>query len=518
MTSVADDVSTVSASSAFIGSVNLVGQLADKIFSFGQIVLIAAILGASPSADLFFLASIVPLTIGFVVGEPVGRAALTVLVREQEKRSAISLAASMLILTLATTVALTAGYDVIAIVLVKVVTPSGSSDVWPWIAFSAIGPAMALGGLLSGILTWQHEYSWAASRVPLASLSGLALLGLTVSLTSGLTWIALAIGASYIFAFLVLMARVTAALGRRWWTTASEETLRTAAAARSMLIGPAVGGAIGGQVIVTIERILAGTIGPGAVASISYARGIGTSPVVFAQAVGVSGYPRLVHAEAAGNTSHLRESLLRGLRLSVYLGAIFAVFLVLFGPDAVAAIFQRGAFVHSQSTRVGSVLVVFAVATFTGSVIVYLVSVIYGIGRFGSILWLELTIFLTYIVAAPIGLVLADVRGLAYAFAIAQGAGMVAAVALASNGLDVKVVDLSRHVLRPVTPLIASVFVVLVLYRLAVDRLTIPLGLRGDVRVGGGLACLFLSGVSALLISRLPEATQMRRLLLRRSA
>jgi putative peptidoglycan lipid II flippase len=518
MTTVDDEVLAVSASSAFIGSVNLVGQIADKLLSFGQIVLIAAILGASPSADLYFLASIVPLTIGFVVGEPASRAFLTLLVRERDEKSAIALAASAFLLTLALTSVLTVAYDALAVVLVKVVTPAGSGDVWPWLAFSAIAPAMASAALLGGILTWRHEYAWAAARVPVASLSGLLLLGGAVLLTRDLIWIALALSAGYVIAAGALFVRVSVSLGGRWTATTSEESLRRAARARSMLIAPSIGGAIGGQVIVTIERVMAGTIGPGAVASISYARGIATAPIVFSQAVGASGYPRLVRAEAMGATEHLRESFLRGLRLSLYLGAAFSTYLVLFGPEAVATVLQRGEFGRDQSARVGGALVVLAAATFTGSLIVYLVSVIYGIGRFGAILWLELAIFGTYLVAAPLGLVFGGVRGLAFAFAFAQAAGVIAGSFIAASALRVRGRDLWLRVLRPVSPLVASVVGALAAYRLVVDHVAIRIGLRGDIRVGGALLCLVAMSCGVLFVSSLPEADQLRRFVLRRTA
>jgi len=44
-------------SSAFIGSVNLVAQVGDKLLSFGQIIVIAAVFGSTTRADTFSRAS-----------------------------------------------------------------------------------------------------------------------------------------------------------------------------------------------------------------------------------------------------------------------------------------------------------------------------------------------------------------------------------------------------------------------------------------------------------------------------
>ena len=58
-----------SRSASFIGSLNLAGRILERLGAFGQIILIAAALGATTSADLYFIASIGPLMIGGIVGE-----------------------------------------------------------------------------------------------------------------------------------------------------------------------------------------------------------------------------------------------------------------------------------------------------------------------------------------------------------------------------------------------------------------------------------------------------------------
>ena len=502
-------------SSAFIGSVNLVAQVGDKLLSFGQIIVIAAVFGSTTRADTFFPASIVPLTIGFVVGEPIGRAYTTLLVAETDRAAAARLAAGAVALTASALLAVTVLYDFAAVVTVTLATPAGSGDVWPWLAFSAIGPAMGLAGLFSGILIWQHSYVAAAVRVPLASLVGLVLLGLVLSSSHGLVWVGLALAGGYAASAVVLFLRVSATLGRRWALAVTHEGLRAAFEARRLLAGPSVGGAIGGQVIVTIERVLAGTLGAGAVASISYARGLATAPTVFAQAIGASSYPRLVRASADGDTDHQRESFVRGLRLSLLLGAAFVAFLVLFGPDTVFAVFKRGKFQSNTADDVGGALVWFSASTLTGSLIVYLVSVIYGLGRFAAILRLELAIFATYVVAAPIGLVLFGLDGLAAAFGIAQAAGVVAALSICARAVGMSAREVVREAGLQVLPLAIAAVALLAVYRLAIDNARIPNGLVGDVRVGGAAVCLAVGCTAILLASSLPEAAQLRRFLFR---
>ena len=66
------------------------------------------------------------------------------------------------------------------------------------------------------------------------------------------------------------------------------------------LSASAASGVIGGQVFVLIERILTAPLGVGAVASISYARGVAYTPAILGQAIGSGVYPSLLRAHAAG--------------------------------------------------------------------------------------------------------------------------------------------------------------------------------------------------------------------------
>jgi putative peptidoglycan lipid II flippase len=504
----------------FVGSVNLAAQLADKLCSFGQIVLIAALLGATPAGDLIFLASIVPLTIGYVVGEPVGRAFLTLLVREDRPDEARRLAASGFVLTASALGLLTLLYMGAASVLVTVFTPDGSGSLTPWLTLGLIAPFAGLAGMLSGILLWLRDYPWAAARTPIASAAGLALVALAAWGSGRLVWIAAALTAGYALSALMVYLRVARSLGLGWGFATSRSALVRAARVRGLIVGPTVGGAIGGQVIVTMERLLAGAlVGTGSVAVVSYARGIATAPTVLAQAVGASGYPLLVRREAAGDTAFLRESFIRGLRLSIFVGACCAAFLLLFGPAAVVAIFQRGKFGAYASNETGRVLIAFAAATFSGSLIAYLVPFIYGLNRFRAIIRLELAIFLVYVAFAPIGALFFGLSGLALAFAAAQSCGVIVAIDVCRRAVHLGSRQLVQMIFAPVLIPVIEVVVVALLYRVVVDRTQahLPVELRGIVRVGGAALLLAGSMTAALLLSSLPEALQLRRFLSRRT-
>ena len=56
-------------SASFISTVTFGGRVLERAGAFGQILLIAAFFGATTQSDLYFVASIVPLTFGSIMGE-----------------------------------------------------------------------------------------------------------------------------------------------------------------------------------------------------------------------------------------------------------------------------------------------------------------------------------------------------------------------------------------------------------------------------------------------------------------
>src|SRR5207302_9231933 len=67
------EASFASRSQGFIGGVYLGSQTVDRLAGFALLALLAAIFGASRAADTYFLASIAPLALGGIFGEPVAR-------------------------------------------------------------------------------------------------------------------------------------------------------------------------------------------------------------------------------------------------------------------------------------------------------------------------------------------------------------------------------------------------------------------------------------------------------------
>src|SRR5664279_128581 len=68
-------------SATFIGSFTFAARIVERLGAFGQIAVIASIYGSSFVADRYFIASIVPLIIGGIMGEALSANIMPALVR-----------------------------------------------------------------------------------------------------------------------------------------------------------------------------------------------------------------------------------------------------------------------------------------------------------------------------------------------------------------------------------------------------------------------------------------------------
>jgi putative peptidoglycan lipid II flippase len=500
-------------SGGFIGAVNLFGRGVDRMAAFAQIVIIAYAFGASNGADLFFLASIFPLTIGVVVGEPVGRAFLTMLVSPEREVPAEELAASGVIVAAGIVSAITLLYLGVSSPLVLWLHPDGTGALGPWLAFAPLGAALGVGAYLSGVLLWQERYVWSASRYPIGSLTALGLLAAAVHFTNGLNTVAVAVTLGYAFTLVPLYAATTARLSRGWPLRVTRAGLRAAWHERKR-VGAAVGGGlIGGQIIVLLERLLAAPLGAGSVASLSYARGVAGAPALVSEGFSAGAYPGFVRAAAVGDSVFLRSSFLVWFRLTIVSGTAFAVYFALFGHDIVAVLFQRGRFGVGEADRAGAMLVAFALSTLASGAVALFVTALYGLDRFVGILFRELAVLVAYLLLAPSLRAAFGVVGLAWAFSGAQTIGAVLAGALVVRRLNLGWHGLMREGLAPLLPALLTLCGTLVLVRLALDRTMWHVAARQDVRVTAGALIAVASVVIFTARSTLPEALRIRRLL-----
>ena len=265
-----------SRSATFIGSFTFAARLVERLGAFGQIAVIASLYGSSFLADRYFIASIVPLIIGAIAAEALSANILPALVRRGSDVQRLVSAGFWLAVGLLAVITL--AYLGVAALVVRHAAPTGSSDLGVWYAFAPIGALMGLSGYLSGVLTYYERYVWPPFRSALASLSGFVLMLLVSIGTGSLLWVAVAVTSGYAISLAALIVEIRRVAGAGALIPPPRAAAREATALSGGLVSPVLGGLLGGQVFVLFERALASTIGVGAVATLSYARGVAFTP------------------------------------------------------------------------------------------------------------------------------------------------------------------------------------------------------------------------------------------------
>jgi len=207
-------------------------------------------------------------------------------------------------------------------------------------------------------------------------------------------------------------------------------------ALRGGLSSPVLGGLLGGQVFVLLERLLASTVGVGAVSTLSYARGVVFTPSIVSQSIALGLYPGMVRAHEANDVAHIRGSLLRGLRATLFVAVVFAGFFALFAQPTTDLLLRRGAFDPRAAHHVASALAAFSLALVGTMLMVFVARIFYAIAYFRGVVWTQVVALAVYVaIALPLRSVWST-SGLAIAFGIAEVTGGVFGLALAGRKAD----------------------------------------------------------------------------------
>ena len=498
-------------SATFIGSFTFAGRVVERLGAFGQIALIASVYGSGYLADRYFIASIVPLIIGAILGEALSANILPALVRGQTDRAGLVAGGFWFAAVLLT--AVTGLYILVAAWVVPHETPAGSTTLGVWLAFAPIGVLLGLGGYLSGVLTYFEHYVWPPFRSAVSTIGGFVLTLLVLVFTHNLVWVAVAVSGGYALALAALVLEIRRAAGPRALTRPTREGAAAALSLAGGLTAPVLGGLIGGQIFVLIERALASTLGVGAVSNISYARGIAFTPVIAAQSVALGVYPGMVRAYEAGDLGHVRGGLLRGIRLTLFLALAFAAFFATFGHQTISVLLERGAFGAQSATEVGRILAAFSLGLLGNMMMIFAARVFYAVDYFRAGAWSQVFALAVYGVAALPMRAAWGTTGLALAFGVAEVGGAAFAIVLASGRVSLHTADVAASAMAPAVGRAAVVAAALCLVRLAFAGLA-P-SVSSFVQLLVALAVGTLVGIVVLWTSSWPELGRMKRTLRR---
>ncbi|NUT56480.1 MAG: hypothetical protein HOQ03_10935 [Thermoleophilia bacterium] len=455
-------------SASFIGLMLLAGRVLERLGAFGQILLIAAFLGSTTRADLYFIASIVPLTLGNVVGEALAAAVLPRAARDGEEGASRIFSAGLWIAAVTLT-GLTLLYLVAVAIFVPRTMPAGTASLLPWLAYAPLGVFFGLGSYCAAPLLHYERYAWPALRGATATIVGFGLSALVLALGGGVVWIGLAISTGYGIALLLLLAELAsigrAALLRPPRPSAVGDVL----ALWRKLAASAASGVIGGQVFVLIERILTAPLGVGAVASISYARGVAYTPAILGQSIAAGVYPSVLRAHAAGERDFVRARFLSGLRLTLFVTAVSGAFLALFSSEIASVLFGRDEVTPESLHDVQRSLLAFSLALLGWMLTIYGSRLFGALDVFRGLILQEIVALAVYLaIVFPLreGF---DVPGVALAFGIGQVAGGIFGMALVAVRLRVRSIGVLGGALAPAVVRSLPVVLALVAVKLGLD-------------------------------------------------
>ncbi|TAK48886.1 MAG: murein biosynthesis integral membrane protein MurJ [Xanthobacteraceae bacterium] len=343
--------------------------LLSRITGFARDVMLAAILGAGPMADAFFVAFRIPNHFRAIFAEGAFNAAFVPAYADVRNRGgeagARLFANRIFTLLLTVQVALLLVAWLFMPYLVALLAP-GFSD-HPDRAALAVEltritfPYLLLVTLVTlygGMLNVLHRFATAAAAPIFLNLSMMATLALAVffpSVGHAAAWGVLIAG--------VLECLLLAADAGRHGILPGFARLRLDAEVRAFFraLGPATLGSMGTQVALFADTIIASFLAAGALSALYYADRLNQLPVgVIGIAVGTVLLPEMSRRIAAGDASGAMDSQHRAFALTLLMSVPFvAAFLTV--PDTIMrAMFVRGAFTAANAGAAGATLAAYA--------------------------------------------------------------------------------------------------------------------------------------------------------------
>lgn len=117
---------------------------------------------------------------------------------------------------------------------------------------------------------------------------------------------------------------------------------------------------LGRHAQVYVERYLGSFLEPGAISQLNYAARLGQFPLFAATAVAIVSFPTVARAVAARRMGEVERAMERDLKMIIALILPATAYLVIFAPELVAFLFERGAFTAKDTTATASILRIYS--------------------------------------------------------------------------------------------------------------------------------------------------------------
>jgi putative peptidoglycan lipid II flippase len=343
--------------------------LASRVTGFGRDIMLAAVLGAGPVADAFFVALRLPNHFRAIFAEGAFNAAFLpayARIREQDGVNPARLFADRIFtLLFATQVVLLAVALIFMPGVIGLLAPGFSNDpgrfalavdltriTFPYLLL------VTLVTLYGGILNALHRFAAAAAAPILLSLSMMTTLSLAAFFpTAGhaAAWGVLLAGCLEVALVAADVTRAGAMPVFRWpdFDADVRQFFRA--------LGPATLGSAGVQLALFADTIIASFLATGALSALAYADRLNQLPIgVIGIAAGTVVLPEMARRIAAGDEAGARHAQNRAIELTLLL-SIPCVVAFLIIPDLIMrALFVRGAFTPADAVAAGRTLAAYA--------------------------------------------------------------------------------------------------------------------------------------------------------------
>ncbi|GAB4184612.1 MAG: murein biosynthesis integral membrane protein MurJ [Thalassobaculales bacterium] len=341
-----------------------------RVTGFARDMAVAAVLGAGPVADAFFVAFKLPNLFRRLTGEGAFSAAFVPIfsarLAAQGRAAALAFAGQALSLMLLVLGIGLVAAEIFMPAILWGFAPGFVDDPLRFgltLEFARITvvylPLLSLVALLGGMLNATGRFSAMAAApvllnlVLIAALFGLA--GLVPTSGHALAWGTAAAGLAQ-FLLLVAACRRAGILVRLPRPRLTEDTRRL-----FRLMGPAALGAGVTQVNLLIDTILASTLPAGAVSYLYYADRVAQLPLgIVGVALGTALLPILSARIAAGDRAGADAAASRAAEAALLLTLPAAAGIALLASPIVAVLFQRGAFGPAEAAATAAALAAFA--------------------------------------------------------------------------------------------------------------------------------------------------------------
>lgn len=347
--------------------------LLSRITGFARDVMLAAVLGAGPVADAFFVALRLPNHFRAIFAEGAFNAAFIpayARIREQGGAEKARLFADQIFtMLLSVQVVLLAVALIFMPQVVSLLAPGFNDDPTRYalaVEFTRITfPYLLLITLVTlygGILNAIHRFAAAAAAPILLNLSMIVALTLAAFFpTAGhaAAWGVLAAG---VLEALLLMGDARRAEVLAWFR---RPTLDDDIKKFFRALGPATVGSAGVQLALFADTVIASFLVTGAVSALYYADRLNQLPIgVIGIAVGTVLLPEMARRIAAGDDTGARHAQNRAVELTLLLSIpCLVAFLIV--PDLIMrALFQRGAFTAADASAAAATLAAYALGLF----------------------------------------------------------------------------------------------------------------------------------------------------------